>query len=701
MAPVAYEVEDEVAIVTIDNPPVNVLSPHVRSGLFGSIERAEGDPRVKAVVIVCAGRTFIAGADIAEFGAPREPPRLWDIQRLIEAGTKPVVAAMHGTALGAGLELALACHWRVARRDAKVGLPEVNIGVMPGGGGTQLLPRLVGAEIALEIATSGKHFSGEYGLASGLLDDLVDGDLRGGAVAFAQRVVAEGRPLRVIADDDVKVRGVDPQLFADFRKRMTKKARGQLAPWKIIDAIEVACNTAFPEGDKFEKASFEECNRSPQKAALTHLFRAEREARRIPGLEAVEPRPIRNAAVVGSGTMGGGIAMNFANAGIPVTLIDVSDEVVSKGMEKVVKNYATSVERGSATQAAMDAAVALINSASNYDAVRDVDIVIEAVFEDMALKKSIFAELDKLAPPHAILASNTSSLDIDEIAGATLRADKVIGTHFFSPANVMKLLENIRGAASAPETVATVMAMGKAINKIPVLAANCNGFIGNRMFQFWNYGWEYLLEEGAAPEQIDRVVLDFGMAMGPVQVRDLSGIDVAVMVRAARAALLPKEERLSPILERLLAMGRDGQKTGAGFYRYEGRVAFPDPIVTELIEQVSAELGIERREIDDDEIVPRMLAPLINEGARILEEGIALRAGDIDVVYCHGYGFPKHLGGPMYWAERFGLDRIVSIMDRLAPRFGPRYRPAALLKTLAGAGDGWAAVKERRAPVLS
>jgi len=393
--------------------------------------------------------------------------------------------------------------------------------------------------------------------------------------------------------------------------------------------------------------------------------------------------------------------MNFANAGIPVTLIDVSDEVVSKGMEKVVKNYATSVERGSATQAAMDAAVALINSASNYDAVRDVDIVIEAVFEDMALKKSIFAELDKLAPPHAILASNTSSLDIDEIAGATLRADKVIGTHFFSPANVMKLLENIRGAASAPETVATVMAMGKAINKIPVLAANCNGFIGNRMFQFWNYGWEYLLEEGAAPEQIDRVVLDFGMAMGPVQVRDLSGIDVAVMVRAARAALLPKEERLSPILERLLAMGRDGQKTGAGFYRYEGRVAFPDPIVTELIEQVSAELGIERREIDDDEIVPRMLAPLINEGARILEEGIALRAGDIDVVYCHGYGFPKHLGGPMYWAERFGLDRIVSIMDRLAPRFGPRYRPAALLKTLAGAGDGWAAVKERRAPVLS
>jgi 3-hydroxyacyl-CoA dehydrogenase len=698
MALVNYETDGEVAIVTVDNPPVNVLSHGVRTGLFEGVSRGQADPAVKAIVILCAGRTFIAGADITEFGAPRQEPRLRDIQRKIEAGDKPVIAAIHGTALGGGFELAMACHFRTARRDAKVGLPEVNIGVIPGGGGTQLLPRLVGPEVAMEMDTSGKHFDAAFGLEHGLLDEIVDGDLRAGAVAFARKVVSEGRPLRVTVRNEEKIRGVDPQVFADFRKKIEKKARGQLAPWKIIDAIEAACTMSFADGDKFEITAFEACNASPQKAALTHLFKAEREARKIPGLEGVEPLPIRKAAVIGSGTMGGGIAMSFANMGVPVALIDISDEVVKKGMDKVVKNYATSVERGSTTQAQMDAAVALITPSSSYDAVKDVDIVIEAVFENMELKKEIFAKLDKLTPPHAVLASNTSSLDVDEIASATSRPEKVVGTHFFSPANVMKLLENIRGAKSSPETLATAMSLGKVMDKVVVLAGNCNGFIGNRMFQFWNNGWEYLLEEGATPEQIDRVVLDFGMAMGPVQVRDLAGIDVAAMVRAARAPLLPKEERTSQILERLVAMGRHGQKTGAGWYRYEGRKHFPDPIVTKVIEEYAAEIGVQRRVVKDEEIVPRMLSPLINEGAKILEEGIALRAGDIDVAYCHGYGFPKHLGGPMYWAEQHGLDKIVAIMEDLAPRFGPRYRPAPLLKALAASGKGWADAKTALAP---
>jgi 3-hydroxyacyl-CoA dehydrogenase len=691
MSLVNYETIGEVAVLTVDNPPVNVLSHGVRTGLYEGVLKAKGDSAIKAVVILCAGRTFIAGADITEFGAPRQHPRLRDIQRAIEAGDKPVVAALHGTALGGGFELAIACHFRIARKDAKVGLPEVNIGVIPGGGGTQLLPRLVGPEVAMEMDTSGKHFDTAFGLEQGLIDEVTDGDLRAAAIAFAGKIVAEGRPLRVTARDDSKVRGIDPQVFADFRKKIEKKAKGQMAPWKIIDAIEVACRTPFEEGDKFEIEAFEACNASPQKAALTHLFKAEREARRIPGLEGVEPLTIRKAAVVGSGTMGGGIAMNFANVGIPVVMLDVSDEVVAKGMAKVVQNYATSVERGSTTQAQMDAAVGRITTGSDYKLVADADIVVEAAFEDMALKKEIYAKLDALAPAHAILASNTSSLDIDEIASATSRPDKVVGTHFFSPANVMKLLENVRGAKSSPQTLATVMTVARTIDKVPVLAGNCNGFIGNRMFQFWNNGWEYLLEEGATPEQVDRVVLDFGMAMGPVAVRDLAGLDVAAMVRAARAPLLPKEERISPIIEQLVALGRKGQKTGAGFYRYEGRKALPDPAVTDVIVAVAREAGVTRRTVGDDEIIPRMLAPLINEGAKILEEGIALRAGDIDVTFCHGYGFPKHLGGPMYWAEQHGLAKIVAIMEDLAPRFGPRYRPAGLLKDLAASGKGWAA----------
>jgi 3-hydroxyacyl-CoA dehydrogenase len=689
MAVVNYETDGDVAILTIDNPPVNVLSHAVRTGLYDGITRANADANVKAVVVMCAGRTFVAGADITEFGAPLKDPRLRHVQKAIEAGNKPVIAAIHGTALGGGLELSMACHWRIARRDAKVGLPEVNIGVIPGAGGTQRLPRLVGPEIAMEMNTSGKHFDAAFGLKHGLLDELVDGDLREAAIAFARRVVSERRPLRVTSRMDDKVRGVDPKIFADFRKKIEKRAKGQLAPWKCIDAVEVACRESFEVGDRFEQEAFEECRQSPQRAALTHLFKAEREARKIPGLEGVKPLPVRKVAVIGSGTMGGGIAMCFASAGIPAALVDVSEEAVRKGMGMIEKNYATSVERGSMTLEQMRAAVRLITPIADYAAVSDVDVVIEVVPENMALKKEVFAKLDRLAPPHAILASNTSSLNIDEIASATSRPDKVIGTHFFAPANVMKLLENVRGAKSSPETIATVMGFHKIIDKVTVLAGNCNGFIANRMSQFYNNAWEYLLEEGAMPEQIDRVALEFGFPMGPLAVRDLSGLDVAVAVRAARAPFLPKEERISPILERLVAAGRLGQKTGVGFYRYEGRKQIADPELMTIIEQVAKDFGTKRRKVSDEEIMPRLLYPLVNEGAKILEEGIALRAGDIDVTYCYSYGFPKHLGGPMYWAERQGFDRIIAMMQELNKRFGPRYRPASLLERLAREGKGW------------
>jgi 3-hydroxyacyl-CoA dehydrogenase len=498
--------------------------------------------------------------------------------------------------------------------------------------------------------------------------------------------VAEARPLRVTSWLDDKVTGVDPQIFADFRKKLGKKVRGQLAPEMNIRCVEKACSASFEEAYVFEADAFQQCMAGPQRAALIHLFHAERETRKVPGLGDAKPMPLRKAAVIGSGTMGGGIAMCFANAGIPVSLIDVSVEALERGMARVQGNYATSVSRGSTAQEDMDTAMALITLSTAIEAVNDADIVIEAVFEDMALKKELFAKLDALAPPHAILASNTSSLNIDEMANATSRPAKVIGTHFFSPANVMKLLENVRGAKSSAETIATVMALGKTIGKVPVLAGNCDGFIGNRMFQFYNNAWEYLLEEGATPEQIDRVALDFGMAMGPVAVRDLAGLDVACLVRKARAPTLPKEERISPILERLVALGRHGQKTGAGLYRYDGRNPVADPAVLEVVEAVAAEFGVQRRIVRDDEIMPRMLAPLVNEGAKILEEGIVLRASDIDVVYCHGYGFPKHLGGPMYWAQQHGLGRIVSMMEDLSQRLGPRYRPASLLVRLVAEG---------------
>jgi 3-hydroxyacyl-CoA dehydrogenase len=680
-----------VLILEMDFPPVNALSLAVREGLMAALVAGAQDPAVAALVVTGAQGTFCGGADINEIasGAALKPPMIAELQAQIEASRKPIVAAITGVALGGGFELALTCHARTLAPAAKVGLPEVKLGLIPGAGGTVRFTRLAGAAAALEAITSGAQIPAGRALELGLVDEVAD-DALGAAVALAGRLALDRQPLRITSELRERIREVNPEVFAGFRKKLSAKARGQLAPFRIVDSIEAACTQPKDEALRLERQYFMECRDSAQRKALVHVFFAEREARRIPGLPAdVKPQPIRSAAVIGAGTMGGGIAMNFANAGIPVTLLELSGEALARGLAQVRKNYATSVARGSFTQERADRAVSLVRGVTSYDELQAADIVIEAVFEDLKVKQEVFGRLDKVAAAHAILATNTSTLDIDAIAAATSRPQQVVGTHFFSPANVMKLLENVRGAQSSPQTLATVMALGKTLGKVPVLAGNCDGFIGNRMLGFYGLEAEFLLEEGATPGQIDRVIEGFGFAMGPLAVRDLAGNDIGFMIRKNRK--LPADERYSPILERLVAQGRLGQKTGKGFYRYEGRTRIPDPEVTTLIEGVSRDLKIRRREIPDPEILDRLLHPLVNEGARIVAEGIAARASDIDVVYVNGYGFPAWRGGPMYWAQHAGLERVVKTMRELASTHGPRWAPAALLERLAASGQGWSA----------
>ncbi len=688
MSAVSYQVDGEVAVLTVDYPPVNTASLAVRTGLAETLERARGDEAVRAVVIMGGGKTFIAGADITEFGTDKSKasPSIQDIQNILEDFPKPVIAAIHGTALGGGLELALTCHARVAVASAKVGLPEVNLGILPGAGGTQRVPRLTGVDAAIDIMTTGKHISADKALEMGLIDAVVD-DARTGAVAFARDVVASGRSFMPVTQRDDKITGVDPSVFARARATVGKKARGKIAPMAIIDCVEAACSSSAAQGLAFETEKFAELYASDQRPALMHYFFAEREARKVPGLKAVA-KPIRSAAVIGAGTMGGGIAMVFANAGIPVTLADISDEALAKGMATIRKNYEISVSRGSMAQGKMDEALARISTAINYADFAQADIVVEAVFEKMDLKKDIFTRLDAVMKPGAILATNTSSLDIDQIAAVTERPEDVIGVHFFSPANVMKLQENIRGARTSDEVIATVMDLGKTLGKNVVLAGNCDGFIGNRMLQYYTGEAGFLMEQGATPEQIDRVAEKFGMPMGPISMRDMSGLDIGVLVRKERLKKLPPGERFSPILERLVEQGRCGMKTGKGFYRYEGRDKSPDPETTQIIEDVANELGIERRTFTDEEIEFRLFAPLVNEGAKEIEDGTALRAGDIDVAWVNGYGFPSHKGGPMFWGEQVGLDKIYDAAVAAAERNGPRWAPGKLLKRLAMEGKG-------------
>jgi 3-hydroxyacyl-CoA dehydrogenase len=676
-----------IALLTVNNPPVNALSHGVRLGLRDGVRAASADASVRALVLACAGRTFIAGADITEFGKPMKEPGLHEVLDVIEQSPKPVVAAIHGTALGGGLEVALACHWRIGVRTARLGLPEVKLGILPGAGGTQRLPRLVGVEKALAMIVSGEPIGAEEAHRAGLLDALADGDLTAAAIELAERVLAEPQPLRKVRDLDDKVRAArgKPEIFARFRESVARQTRGFRAPERCIQAVEAAVERPFAEGLRLERELFLELVASPESKAQRYVFFAEREAAKVPDVPADTPaREVRKAAVIGAGTMGGGIAMNFANAGIPVTVVEIDREALDRGLGVVRKNYEATAARGRLTPADVQRRMALITPTTDFEAVADADLVIEAVFEEMPIKKEVFAKLDAVCKPDAVLATNTSTLDVNEIAAATRRPESVIGTHFFSPANVMRLLENVRGAKSSKTAIATAMAVGRRIGKIPVLVGVCYGFVGNRMLHQRSKEAERLILEGALPQQVDRVLYDFGFPMGPFAMGDLAGLDVGWRIRKGRG-----ERAL--VADRLCELGRFGQKTGAGFYRYEGdRTPRPDPDVEKIIVDVSAAHGITRHPLSDEEIRERLLYPMVNEGAKILEEKIAIRPSDIDVIWVYGYGWPVYRGGPMFWADSIGTrkirDRIVELGRRTGSDF---WRPAARLDRLADEDRGF------------
>ncbi len=685
---VSLDRQGRIAVVTVNNPPVNALSHHVRQGLRDAINQAAGDSGAAAIVIACAGRTFIAGADITEFGKPPQEPTLSQVQDVIERSPKPIVAAIHGTALGGGLELAMTCHWRVAVKTARLGQPEVKLGLIPGAGGTQRLPRLVGVEKALAMIVGGDPIGGEEAKRLGLVDEIVDGDLTAGAIAFAERVVNEKRPLRKVRDlgDKVAAARGKPEIFSEFRKSVARQTRGFKAPEACIRAVEAAVSLPFDQGLARERELFVETLNSPESKAQRYFFFAEREAAKIPDVPAETPAAeIRKAAVIGAGTMGGGIAMNFANVGIPVTVIEVAREALDRGLGVVRKNYEATAAKGRLTKDDVEKRMGLIQGTTDFNALADADLVVEAVFEEMPIKKDVFARLDKVAKASAVLATNTSTLDVDEIAAATRRPESVVGMHFFSPANVMRLLEVVRGEKSAKPAIATAMAIGRRINKVPVLVGVCHGFVGNRMLHQRGKQSERLLLEGASPQQVDKVLTDFGLPMGPFAMGDLAGLDVGWRIRKGRG------ER-APIADRLCEMGRFGQKTGSGFFKYEGgdRTPKPDPEVDRIIAEVSREAGVQRRSISDDEIRERLLYPMVNEGAKILEEGKAIRASDIDVIWVYGYGWPVYRGGPMFWADQIGLktirDRLLAFEKQTGSDF---WRPAPLLNKLADQGRGF------------
>ncbi len=685
---VSLDRQGRIAVVTVNNPPVNALSHHVRQGLRDAINQAAGDAGAAAIVIACAGRTFIAGADITEFGKPPQEPTLSQVQDVIERGPKPIVAAIHGTALGGGLELAMTCHWRVAVKTARLGQPEVKLGLIPGGGGTQRLPRLVGVEKALAMIVGGDPIGGEEAKRLGLVDEIVDGDLTAGAIAFAERVVNEKRPLRKVRDlgDKVAAARGKPEIFSEFRKSVARQTRGFKAPEACIRAVEAAVSLPFDQGLARERELFVETLNSPESKAQRYFFFAEREAAKIPDVPAETPAAeIRKAAVIGAGTMGGGIAMNFANVGIPVTVIEVASEALDRGLGVVRKNYEATAAKGRLTKDDVEKRMGLIQGTTDFNALADADLVVEAVFEEMPIKKDVFARLDKVAKASAVLATNTSTLDVDEIAAATRRPESVVGMHFFSPANVMRLLEVVRGEKSAKPAIATAMAIGRRINKVPVLVGVCHGFVGNRMLHQRGKQSERLLLEGASPQQVDKVLTDFGLPMGPFAMSDLAGLDVGWRIRKGRG------ER-APVADRLCEMGRFGQKTGSGFFKYEGgdRTPKPDPEVDRIVAEVSREAGVQRRSISDDEIRERLLYPMVNEGAKILEEGKAIRASDIDVIWVYGYGWPVYRGGPMFWADQIGLktirDRLLAFEKQTGSDF---WRPAPLLNKLADQGRGF------------
>lgn len=686
---VRYSVQGRTAVLLIDNPPVNGLGDTVRSGLHAGIRKALQDNEVKAVVLAGAGKVFCGGADIRQFNtaAASAKPMSRDVIALIEQSAKPVIAAIHGVALGGGLELALGCHYRVVTADARLGLPEVNLGLVPGGGGTQRLPRLIGILPALDMIQSGNSVRGDKAVMIGLANALIEGEIVGAAVSYAERVAAlPGSHPIVSRLNPTRIADVD---FAARLAAVSKKARNALAQRASIACVEASLTLPFEAGLDFERARFDELVAGSESKALRHLFFAEREAPKLVGQQAGKgARPISKVAILGAGTMGVGIAMSFANAGTPVTLVEQEQAALDRGLKLIRHNYEVTAAKGKLTQEDIASRMAHITPTLSFETVADADLVIEAVFEDMAVKQSIFSKLDAVCKAGAILASNTSRLSIDEIAEATARPQDVIGLHFFSPANVMKLLEVVQGKQTGADVIASCMQMAQSIGKIPVLVKVCEGFVGNRMLTpYWREAG-FLLEEGASPQDVDGALTRFGMAMGPLAMADLAGMDINWATRKRLAPTRPAHLRYSKVADRICEQGRFGQKTGAGYYRYEtgSRTPIPDPVVDALIVQCAKEAGIERRQISDDEIVDRCMLALVNEGARILEEGIAQRASDIDVVYVHGYGFPAWRGGPMFYAETLGLDETLRRIRSLHAVHGEHWTPAPLLERLIASG---------------
>ena len=685
MAAVRIERDGEVAVLLMDNPPVNAMSHALRQAIKDALDQAIADASVAAIVLMGAGRAFIAGADITEFGRPRPEPLTPTLIATMEAAKKPVIAAIQGFALGGGLELAMGCHYRIAAADTRVGQPEVKLGLLPGAGGTQRLPRLVGMKLAAEMIVGGDPIGAKEAHAHGLVDEIAAGDLRAAAVAMARRLVRDKAPLRRVRD--LAVPPADAAFLGEYRGGIEKRRRGVIAPLRCIEAVEAAATLPFDEGLAKELGFFIELVNSDQAKAQRYFFFAEREAAKIPDLAADLPvASVKKAAIIGAGTMGGGIAMCFANAGIPVTLIDASAEALERGLATVRHNYEGSARRGGMDAGDVDKRMGLITGALSFDAAADADLVIEAVFEELPLKQQVFGTLDRIAKPGAILATNTSYQDVNAIAAATKRPEHVLGMHFFSPANVMRLVEVVRGEKTAPPVLATALAVARKIRKVPVTVGVCYGFVGNRMLSQRSRAVERLLLEGALPQQIDAALVEFGFPMGPFAAADLAGLDVGWRARKARGTVMP-------LADAICEAGRFGQKTGNGYYHYEagGRAPLPDPEVERIIVTTSARLGIARRAVADAEILDRVILPMANEGAKILDEGIALRAGDIDVIWVYGYGWPVHRGGPMFYAETIGLKAVAERLAEQARTLGdPSLAPAPLLVRLAAEGKGFA-----------
>lgn len=687
-----YEVKGGVAVITLNNPPVNGLGHATRSGIFDGLKKALADKAVKAIVITGAGKAFSGGADIKEFNTAKSSaePNLHTVIAAIEAADKPVVAAVHSVAMGGGLELALACHYRVAAPGAQIALPEVKLGLLPGAGGTQRLPRVVGVETALNMIVSGNPVMSEKLAGTKLFDQMIEGDLMTGAIAFANKVAAT-RPLPKVRD--IKVDYPNHEAFFQFaRNTVGAVAKNFPAPLKCVNCVAAAASMKFEDGLKFERENFLALMQTTESKALRHFFFGERAASKIPDVPEDTPkRPIKSAAIVGAGTMGGGIAMNFANAGIPVTVLEMKQEALDKGLATVRKNYENTMKKGRLTQQKFDERMGLIKGTLSYDDIKNADIVIEAVFEEMGVKEKVFKKLDEVMKPGAILASNTSTLDLNKIAAFTKRPQDVIGTHFFSPANVMKLLEIVRGAKTAKDVLATTMALSKKIKKTGVVSGVCDGFIGNRMIEQYSRQAGFLLEEGCLPEQVDKAIEKIGFAMGPFRMGDMAGNDIGWAIRKRRYAERP-DMKYSKTADLLCELGRYGQKTSAGWYDYKpgDRKPYPSQLVNDMIIKHSKDIGVERRKVSDQEIVERLVYSMVNEAAYILEEGIAQRASDVDMVYLTGYGFPLHRGGPMFYADTVGLPNVVAAMEKYAKgRHGEFWKPAPLLAKLAAEGKSF------------